>query len=63
MYFYIYRDRQGGWRWRLYAANERKIATSGEGYVSKAHCLRMVRVVATKTQGIPVRYGPSARSG
>ena len=36
MYFTIYRDVANGWRWTLYAANNRKIADSGEAYVEKA---------------------------
>lgn len=31
----IYADRAGQYRWRLLAANNEIIATSGEGYVTK----------------------------
>nr|WP_295831182.1 DUF1508 domain-containing protein [uncultured Azospirillum sp.] len=36
MYFKLYQDTARQWRWTLYAANHKKIADSGEGYVSKA---------------------------
>jgi uncharacterized protein len=32
MKFVVYKDRKGEWRWRLIAANARKVADSGEGY-------------------------------
>jgi uncharacterized protein YegP (UPF0339 family) len=35
MYFVLYKDVQGYWRWTLYAANNLKIANSGEGYWNK----------------------------
>ena len=38
MYFLLYKDNQGYWRWTLYAANHRKIADSGEGYYNKSDC-------------------------
>lgn len=40
----IYRDRQKEYRWRLTAANGRKVANSGEGYRRKIDCVR----IATK---------------
>lgn len=39
---------QGGWRWRLKAANGEIIA-SGESYVSKGDCLRAITLVASTT--------------
>ena len=38
MWYHLYKDTAGYWRWRLYAANNRKIADSGEGYWNKADC-------------------------
>lgn len=41
MRYEIYRTRAlfgGRWRWRLVAANGRKIAISGEGYHNKQDC-------------------------
>lgn len=32
MYFQLYKDAAGYWRWTLFAVNGRKIADSGEGY-------------------------------
>jgi len=34
----FYQDRKGEYRWTIYASNGRKIACSGEGFKSKAHC-------------------------
>lgn len=46
--FHIYQDHEGDWRWRLGAANGRKIADSAEGYTSKAGAKRAVdTVIAT----------------
>ena len=39
----IYKDKDGDWRWTLYAPNNRKVAVSGEGYENKAHAERMAR--------------------
>lgn len=33
--FAIYPDKSGFWRWRLYAANNRIVASSGESFSSK----------------------------
>lgn len=38
MYYIVYRDAGGFWRWTLYAANHRKIADSAEGYFNEADC-------------------------
>lgn len=45
MYFIIYRDVNGQWRWTLYAANNRKIANAGEGYYNKQDCLSAIDLV------------------
>jgi uncharacterized protein YegP (UPF0339 family) len=44
MYYKIYRDVQGYWRWRLKSANHETIA-SGEGYSSKAACNHAIELV------------------
>lgn len=36
--FEIYADKRKEWRWRLKASNGQVIATSGEGYKTKASC-------------------------
>lgn len=41
----MYKDKKGQWRWRLRAANEKIIATSGEGYTSKQNCLKGIAAV------------------
>lgn len=45
MTYYIYQDTQRQWRWTLEAANNRKIANSGEGYHNKDDCLRAIALV------------------
>jgi len=55
MKFQIYQDSKSEWRWRLVAANGKKIADSAEGYKNKAHCRRMVNVVKG-SDCAPVEY-------
>jgi len=43
--YYVYKDHQGYWRWYLAAANNRKIANSGEGYHNKQDCLSAINLV------------------
>ena len=38
MVYVMYKDTAGYWRWRLFAANKKIIADSGEGYVNKGDC-------------------------
>jgi uncharacterized protein YegP (UPF0339 family) len=45
MNFYIYKDAASEWRWFLYAANNKKLADSGEGYKNKADCLAAIGLV------------------
>jgi uncharacterized protein YegP (UPF0339 family) len=45
MYYTIFRDASGLWRWVLYAGSNRKIAESGVGYVSKGECQSMISLV------------------
>lgn len=45
MAYYIYKDVQGYWRWRLLAANNRNIANSGESYYNKEDCLHAIALV------------------
>ncbi|WP_374379497.1 YegP family protein [Dongia sp.] len=54
MVYIIYKDQQGYWRWHLLAANNRKIANSGEGYVNKSDCLAVVQLVKGSA-AVPVR--------
>ena len=36
--FEVYKDKSGGYRWRLRTTNTQVIATSGQGYSSKRAC-------------------------
>ena len=45
MYFQIYADRAGEWRWRAKADNNVTIADSGEGYANKADCLNGIDII------------------
>lgn len=47
MYFQLYKDTAGFWRWTLFAVNGRKIADSGEGYVNKGDCQSAIDLVKT----------------
>jgi uncharacterized protein len=39
MQFIFYKDRKKEWRWKAVAANNRKLACSGEGYKNKRDCM------------------------
>src|SRR5262245_5769977 len=43
--FQVYKDAKGEWRWRLIAANGKRIAGSGEGYKTKAACMAAIELV------------------
>ena len=45
MYYWVYPDTAGFWRWRFYAANSRILADSGEGYVNKQDCLHGIDLI------------------
>jgi uncharacterized protein YegP (UPF0339 family) len=49
MAYYVYRDSQGQWRWRLVAGNREIIAVSSEGYVSKQNCLHAIDLVKSSS--------------
>lgn len=36
----VYQDHAGEWRWQMYAANNRVIADSGEGYATEYNAVR-----------------------
>lgn len=54
MYFILYRDVAYQWRWTLYAANSRKIADSGEGYVNKSDAQHGINLVKSTNNSTPV---------
>ena len=53
MYFKLYEDKQGDWRWTLHAANHRKIADSAEGYNNKSDCEDGIDLVKSVTNSTP----------
>lgn len=44
MYYTIYKDGSGKWRWRFIAANH-EIVASGESYYNKADCLHAISLL------------------
>jgi uncharacterized protein YegP (UPF0339 family) len=54
MKFHIYKDRNKHWRWRLLARNGRKIANSGEGYVRRKDCMKIISRIRTHSMFAPV---------
>lgn len=44
MYFTIYKDAAGQWRWNLKAANHEIIAY-GESYITKQSCLHAIELI------------------
>lgn len=55
MYFKLYEDKQGDWRWTLHAANHKKIADSAEGYNNKSDCEDGIDLVKSVTNSTPVK--------
>lgn len=49
MYYKVYRDTANQWRWRLYAANNKIIADSGESYYNKQDCLSGIALVKSSS--------------
>ena len=45
MYFIIYKDNRGEWRWKYLAANHEDIAVSSEGYKTKQGALNGIELV------------------
>jgi uncharacterized protein YegP (UPF0339 family) len=45
MWYLLYKDAGNQWRWTLYAANNYKIANSGEGYYNKADATSAIGLV------------------
>ncbi len=46
--FVIYRDKSGGWRWRLKAGNGRIVADSAESYRRRGSCLDAALAIDTQ---------------
>jgi uncharacterized protein YegP (UPF0339 family) len=45
MYFILYKDTQGQWRWTLRAANHEAICVSSEAYTSKQNAQHSINLV------------------
>lgn len=56
MYFYVFLDNAGEYRWRLMAGNGRTLADSGEGYRTKTGCTNAINLIAGGVGGIPIRF-------
>ena len=54
MTYYMYKDASNQWRWRLEAANNKIIASSGEGYHNKADCKHGIELVQGSAKA-PIR--------
>lgn len=54
MYFVLYKDVAQQWRWTLFAANNQKIANSGEGYWNKADAQHGINLVRLTNGNTPV---------
>jgi uncharacterized protein YegP (UPF0339 family) len=49
MFYVVFKDMTNQWRWHLQAANNRIIASSGEGYWNKIDCLHAIDLVKGST--------------
>lgn len=55
MYFEIYNDAKGEFRWRLKAGNHEIVATGGEGYKTKQGCQKGIDSVKKITADTEVK--------
>ena len=39
----VYKDDAGEWRWTAFAANNKKVATSGEGYRNRKYAAKVAK--------------------
>ncbi len=56
--YWMFRDRNGYWRWNYAAANGRVIAASKVAYYRQEGCLRAIESIKGST-GVPI-WGPEA---
>jgi uncharacterized protein YegP (UPF0339 family) len=47
MVYYVYREREGSWRWRRIAARGMTIVSSEERYAAEEDCAAAVRLMKT----------------
>jgi uncharacterized protein YegP (UPF0339 family) len=59
-HFDAYEDLTGRWRWRLRAADNRTVATSGESFESHWHALRAAEDVRGVTSGARMSSTPGS---
>lgn len=45
MYYYLYKDTAGYWRWRYVSSNGRTIADSAEGYYNKSDAINGINIM------------------
>ncbi len=45
MYFILYRDVKGEWRWTFRAANHEAICVSSESYTRRENCIHSINLV------------------
>lgn len=57
-HFEAYEDLDGRWRWRMIAANQRIIASSGESFDSHANAVRAARTVRDNAAASSVSSKP-----
>lgn len=55
MWFEVYKDRRGEWRWRLVAENGRIVADSAEGYTRPEDAERSVNAIKNDVSGAPIQ--------
>jgi uncharacterized protein YegP (UPF0339 family) len=53
--FVVYQDRTGGYRWTMFAANNLKIADSGEAYTTRAGAREAAERVKRLAPTAPIR--------
>lgn len=53
--FVVYQDRAGGYRWTLFAANNLKIADSGEAYTTRSGASEAVERVKRLAPSAPIK--------
>lgn len=59
-FFRLYKDRAGGWRWRLKSANGQIVADSGESYSQRSNAIRALRMI--REQVIPALIEPDSEA-
>ncbi len=54
MYYQIYQDQHARWRWRLFGADHRVLADSGQAYGTKSACMQAI-VQVSNSSCCPIR--------